>query len=45
MIKSIVMMIGSPLLEKSTSHSLARYVLEGLDQRGWKTDMIFSGIF
>lgn len=42
MIKSILMIIGSPRLEKSTSHSLARYVLEGLDLRGWKTDMVFS---
>ncbi len=40
--KSILILIGSPRLERSTSHSLADYVLTGLHQRGWKTDLIFS---
>ena len=36
------MIVGSPRIKRATSFSLASYVLEGLEKKGWKTELVFA---
>ena len=40
--KSILFIVGSPRLKRSTSYSIANYVSTALQNKGWKTDIVFS---
>lgn len=42
MSQSIVMIVGSPRVKRATSFSIASYVLEGLEKKGWKTELVFA---
>ena len=42
MSQTLLMIIGSPRLKKSTSYSLAEYLQKGLKQKGWNIHLFFS---
>jgi len=36
------MIVGSPRMKRATSFSIASYILEGLEKKEWKTELVFA---